>query len=60
MEKEKIEAVMKAAQELTFSEWLKVSESITKAFEEKERRQRSDLRLVGTDRMKYFYNIPGL
>ncbi|MBO5211445.1 MAG: hypothetical protein J6B80_05900 [Clostridia bacterium] len=59
MEKQKIEAVMQAASELSFQEWLKVSESITKAFEEKERRQRSELKLGGTDRMKYYFNIPG-
>ena len=60
MEKEKIEAVMQAASELSYSEWLKVSQAITRAFEEKERRQRSELRLNGTDRIKYYFNIPGL
>ena len=59
MEKQKIEAVMQAASELSFWEWLNVSRAITRAFEEKERRQRSELKLSGTDRMKYYFNIPG-
>ena len=60
MEKEKIEAVMNAAAELSFKEWLKVADSITKAFEEKERKSRSGLKLSDTDRIKYYFNIPGL
>ena len=60
MEKEKIEAVMQAASELSCSEWLRVSQAITMAFEEKERRNRSELRLNGTERIKYYFNIPGL
>lgn len=60
MEKEKIEAVMQAASELNYSEWLRASQAITMAFEEKERRNRSELRLNGTDRIKYYFNIPGL
>ncbi len=59
MEKQKIEAVMQAASELSFWEWINVSRAITRAFEEKEDRQRSELRLAGTDRMKYYFNIPG-
>lgn len=58
MEKQKIEAVMQAASELSFWEWINVSRAITRAFEEKEGRQRSELRLSGTDRMKYYFNIP--
>ena len=49
---------MQAASELSFKEWLKVSDSITKAFEEKERGYRSELKLSGTDRIKYYFNIP--
>lgn len=60
MEKQKIEAVMLAASELSYSEWLHVSRSINRAFEEKEMRQRSELKLNGTDRIKYYFNIPGL
>ncbi|MBO5090170.1 MAG: hypothetical protein J6C27_04595 [Clostridia bacterium] len=60
MEKQKIEAVMQAASELNFQEWLKVSRAITKTFEEKEERNRSQLKLSGTDRIKYYFNIPGL
>ena len=59
MEKQKIEAVMQAASELSFWEWINVSRAITRAFEEKEDRQRSELKLSGTDRMKYYFNIPG-
>lgn len=60
MEKEKIEAVMNAAVELSFTEWLQVSKAITRAFVEKEGRQRSELKLSNTDRIKYYFNIPGL
>ena len=60
LEKEKIEAVMQAASELSYSEWLKVSLAITQTFDEKEHRQRSELKLNGTDRIKYYFNIPGL
>ena len=59
MEKQKIEAVMQAASELSFWEWINVSRAITRAFEEKEDRQRSELKLSDTDRMKYYFNIPG-
>ena len=58
MGKQKIEAVMQAATELSYAEWLKVSKAITQTFEEKERRNRSDLKLSGTDRIKYYFNIP--
>lgn len=57
MEKEKIEAVMNAAAELSFKDWLKVADSITKAFEEKEHKFRSDLKLSNTDRMKFYFNM---
>lgn len=57
MEKEKIEAVMQAATELSFKEWLKVADAITKAFEEKERKFRSDLKLSNTDRIKFYFNM---
>lgn len=60
MEKEKIEAVMQAATELSFTEWLQVSKAITRAFVEKESRQRSQLKLDSTNRIKYYFNIPGL
>lgn len=49
-----IEAVMKAAQELNFEEWLLVSKAITRAFAEKEHSARSQLKLSDTERMKYF------
>ncbi len=49
-----IEAVMKAAQELNFEEWLLVSKAITRAFAEKEHSARRQLKLSDTERMKYF------
>ena len=52
-----IEAVMKAARELSFEEWLLVSKAITRAFAEKEHRQRKELKLQDTERMKYFYTM---
>lgn len=55
MPNENIEAVMKAAQGLNFEEWLKVSKAITRAFAEKEHRQRSDLKLDGIERAMLFY-----
>ena len=48
---------MKAAVELSFKEWLKVADAITKAFEEKERKFRSDLKLNNTDRIKFYFNM---
>lgn len=51
------EAVMIAAQELSFGEWLLVSKAITRAFAEKEHRQRSELKLQDTERIKYFYTM---
>ena len=52
-----IEAVMNAALRLSFEEWKRVSKAITRAFVEKEHRQRSDLKLEGTERIKYFYTM---
>ncbi len=55
MPDERIEAVMKAAQGLNFMEWLKVSKAITRAFVEKEHRQRNDLKLDGIERVVLFF-----
>ncbi len=55
MPNENIEAVMKAAQGLNFAEWLKVSKAITRAFAEKEHRQRNDLKLDGIERVVLFF-----
>ena len=52
-----IEAVMKAAQALSFEDWKKVSKAITRAFAEKEHKQRSELKLQDTERMKLFYKM---
>lgn len=51
-------AVMEAAAKLSFDEWTKVSDSITKAFHEKELKLHSGLKLDDTERIKYFYRIP--
>lgn len=55
MPNENIEAVMKAAQGLSFAEWLKVSKAITRAFAEKEHRGRNDLKLDGIERVKLYF-----
>lgn len=49
-----IEAVMTAAQKLSFEEWLSVSKAITRAFTEKEHQARHELKLNDIERMKYF------
>lgn len=52
-----IEAVMKAALELDFSTWLKVSRAVTRAFAEKEHRARKEMKLNDVERVKYFYTM---
>lgn len=58
MAKEDILKVMDAAAKLSYDEWLKVSGAIEVAFKEKERKLRNELKLDGTERIKYFYSIP--
>lgn len=53
-----IEAVMNAAQKLSFEEWLKVSKAVTRAFVEKEHRARRELKLENSERIKYFLREP--
>ena len=52
-----VEAVMNAAQGLSFEEWIRVSKAITRAFAEKEHRQRNVLKLEDTRRIIYFYKM---
>ena len=52
-----IEAVMDAAQVLSFEDWKKVSKAITRAFVEKEHKARTNLKLEDTGRMKLFYKM---
>ena len=53
-----VEAVINAAQNLSFEEWLKVSKAITRAFVEKEHGARRSLMLDNTERIKYFFKEP--
>lgn len=53
-----VEAVINAAQKLSFEEWLKVLRAITRAFVEKEHRARNELKLENTERIKYFFREP--
>lgn len=53
-----VEAVINAAQNLSFEEWLKVSKAITRAFVEKEHCARHSLKLENTERIKYFFKEP--
>ena len=57
MDKAKMEAVMKAAAELSYEEWLVVADSITKAFEEAEHSKRSELRLGDIDRIWFYLKM---
>lgn len=52
-----IESVMKAALELDFDTWIKVSRAVTRAFVEKEHKARVDLKLTEIERIKYFYTM---
>ena len=52
-----IEAVMKAALELDYDTWLKVSRAVTRAFAEKEHKARFNLKLSNNERIKYFYTM---
>ena len=52
-----IESVMKAALELDFDTWIKVSRAVTRAFVEKEHKSRVDLKLTEIERIKYFYTM---
>ena len=53
-----IEAVIDAAQKLSYDEWFKVSAAISKSFEESEHKMRGDIKLENADRIKYFYSVP--
>ena len=52
-----IENIMRAALELDYDTWLKVSRAVTRAFAEKEHKARGSLKLTGTERIKYFYTM---
>jgi len=54
---EKIAAVIAAAKELNFEEWLKISQAITRTFEEQERLTRRKLKLSDSERAIYFYKM---
>jgi len=55
---EKQVQVLNAAEGISFAEWLKVSEAITKTFDEQERQRRKEMRLENIGRAARLAEYP--